>query len=63
MFIKKEKTYIVVNLTETDGECYIRRLTGEQIRNLEKSDKLYCSVIEGNVLKGFNNETFDFKSI
>ena len=59
----KEKHYIVVNLTETDGDCFIRRLTGEQIRNLERDDRESCAIIDGNVIKGFENYNFDFRRL
>lgn len=63
MIRKKEKYYLVVNLTETDGDCNVRRLTGDEIRALPEADKIYCGIIEGNMIKGFDNINFDFTKL
>ena len=59
----KRKYYLIVDLTETDGECCIRRLSGDEVRSLPKADRIHCAVIEGNVIKDFSNTNFDFTNL
>lgn len=54
---KKEKTYLVVQLTETDGDIVVERMTGEEIRSLTKdsSEQIGMAIIEGNLIKGLDS--------
>lgn len=54
---KKEKTYLVVQLTETDGDIIVKRMTGEEIRSLTKdsSEQIGMAIIEGNLIKGLDS--------
>lgn len=54
---KKEKTYLVVQLTETDGDIVIKRMTGEEIRSLtqDSSEQIGMAIIEGNLIKGLDS--------
>lgn len=44
------KTFLVVELTETDGDIRIRRLTAEEIKEYSKQTQEFA-VIDGEVLK------------
>lgn len=54
---KKEKTYLVVHLTECDGDIVIKRMTGEEIRSLtgDSSEQIGVAIIEGNLIKGLDS--------
>ena len=51
------KTFLVVDLTGTDGEIQIQRMTAEQVQEYAKArDAGDFAVIEGQVVKGFDRK-------
>ena len=55
----KKQTYLLIRMSETDGDILIDRLTKKEIKekveNLHRSDYV---IIKGKVLKDFESKTF-----
>ena len=55
---KKEKTYIIVEIFAEDGEIFIHRWIGNNIREYVKNQKDFqenIAIFEGNVIKSFDS--------
>ena len=52
----KEKTYLVfIDNSGFDYETECKRMTGDEIRKLLKSDQVGVAIVEGNLIKGFDS--------
>ena len=60
------KRYVFIYYYGTDQDILIAVLTAEEIREQVKRFQLteydYC-IVDGEVLKGFNNKTFDLENL
>lgn len=61
-----EKIYIFIYYYGTDQDVLVDIMTADEIRIHVKNNKLseydYC-IVDGNILKDFNNKTFDLKNL
>ena len=60
------KKYVFIYYYGTDQDVLVDILTADEIRNQVERFKLteydYC-IVDGNVLKDFNNKTFDLENL
>ncbi len=55
--MKKDKTYLIVCLRETDGDPEILNLSGQSVREFAKRwGHESFAIIEGNLIKGFDSK-------
>lgn len=61
---KKQKSYILVSMKETDGDISIENLSSDKIKKKVKSlDHSDYAIIDGNILKSFNSNSFDLNKL
>jgi hypothetical protein len=62
--MKKAKAYLVIYLIETDGDIFVGTMTGDEIRKLAKKlDRNDFAIIDGTLIKSFDNKTFDLTKL
>lgn len=60
----KIKTYVVIYFTSCDAEPIIAQMNADEIRTFaEDTHPADFSIIDGTVLKSFDNENFDIKKL
>ena len=62
----REKEYLIVYLSGPDGEIIVEPKTGSQIREIIRSGQMHMmdlTIIDGHVVKGDMNTSFDLTKL